>query len=376
MEFDAGKEREHYGIIFSVIGIILNVALFAGKYMAGMLSGSIAIMADAFNNISDAGSSFMTLAGFLYAAKKPDNEHPFGHGRFEYISGFVVSVTIMLMAFELGKSSVKKIFHPEEIETQTVVIVILIVSIVIKLIMVMYNRVVGNRIGSAAMKATAVDSLSDSIATGVVLIGVFVMKYTGVNIDGAAGLFVALFILAAGIKSAKETMGLLMGQPPSEDFVSAVQSIVLSHCEILGIHDLVVHDYGPGRIMISLHAEVPGDSNIFMIHDVIDSAEKELKEKLGCEAIIHMDPMETDNEKTNEMRERVANVISGVDGRISIHDFRMVQGETHTNLIFDAVVPYSVKKSDTVIRKEMIAAIKAIDERLEPVITIDKSFVK
>jgi cation diffusion facilitator family transporter len=373
---DEKKQRQAYGTLCSITGIFLNIILFVIKYIAGVLSGSIAIIADAFNNLSDAGSSFITLVGFLFAGKKPDTDHPFGHGRFEYISGFIVSMLILFMGYELGKSSVNKIIHPENIETGFITIVILVISITVKLYMALYNSTIGKKINSAAMKATSVDSLSDTLATFMVLVSMLIVKFTSINLDGIFGLIVAIMIGIAGIKSAKDTIDPLLGQLPDDEFVKEIERIVMSHEYIIGIHDLVVHDYGPGRRMISLHAEVPGNINIYSLHDVIDVTERELFEALSCEAVIHMDPIEVDNEVIKAMKVKVADKVAEIDTRITIHDFRMVQGETHTNLIFDAVVPYEVKMKDAEVKDMIKEKIKTIDEKLIAVITIDKSYVK
>ena len=367
--------RQIYGTLCSVVGIVLNVVLFAGKYFAGVISGSIAITADAFNNLSDAGSSFITLIGFRLAGKKPDVDHPFGHGRFEYISGFIVSVAILLMGFELGRTSISKIISPEAIDTSIVAIVILIASILVKLYMVVYNRRIGEKIKSAAMKATAMDSLSDVLATTFVLVSVLVMKITDINIDGYSGIVVALFILFAGYSAAKETIDPLLGKTPEPEFVQAIRDIVLDHKDVVGIHDMVVHDYGPGRVMVSLHAEVPGNGDIFELHETIDHIERELHEKLGCSAVIHMDPIETDNEIVNAVRKKVENGVLGLIENTSIHDFRMVQGPSHTNVIFDVVVPYSVKASDEEIKKNIQQMVREIDNTYFAVVDIDRAYV-
>lgn len=367
--------RQIYGTLCSVVGIVLNVVLFAGKYFAGVISGSIAITADAFNNLSDAGSSFITLIGFRLAGKKPDVDHPFGHGRFEYISGFVVSVAILLMGFELGRTSISKIISSEAIDTSIVAIVILIASILVKLYMVVYNRRIGEKIKSAAMKATATDSLSDVLATTFVLVSVLVMKITDINIDGYSGIVVALFILFAGYSAAKETIDPLLGKTPEPEFVQAIRDIVLDHKDVVGIHDMVVHDYGPGRVMVSLHAEVPGNGDIFELHETIDHIERELHEKLGCSAVIHMDPIETDNEIVNAVRKKVENGVLGLIENTSIHDFRMVQGPSHTNVIFDVVVPYSVKASDEEIKKNIQQMVREIDNTYFAVVDIDRAYV-
>lgn len=377
--FIRGKEgsakRKAYGTLCSIVGILLNVFLFAGKYFAGLISGSVAITADAFNNLSDAGSSFITLVGFLFAGKKPDPDHPFGHGRFEYISGFVVSIAILLMGFELLRSSVDKIIHPEPVDTSILTMVILLVSIAVKLYMAFYNRSVGRKIGSAAMEATAIDSLSDSVATTVVLLAMLVMRFAGINIDGVCGLLVAVFILYAGIRAAKETLDPLMGLAPDKEFVEQVEQIVLSHELIKGIHDLAVHDYGPGRRMISLHAEVPGNHDIFEIHDLIDRIERELDEKLVCEAVIHMDPIETDNEEVARMRDLVAGQVRLIDDRMTIHDFRMVTGNTHTNLIFDAVAPYDLKMSTEQVKHKIEELVQDLEGNYYAVVHIDQSYI-
>ena len=369
------KTRQIYGTVCSIIGIMLNVCLFAGKYFAGAISGSIAIMADAVNNLSDAGSSFITLIGFRFAGKKPDVDHPFGHGRFEYISGFVVSMAIIMMGFELIKSSFAKIITPVKIETGILSMIILVVSILVKLYMAYMNRSIGNKINSSAMKATAVDSLSDACATFFVLVSMIVIRVSGLNIDGYVGVLVSLFIFYAGYNAAKDTIDPLLGKNPEPEFVEAVKNIVMSHENVVGIHDMVVHDYGPGRVMVSLHAEVPGDGDIFELHDAIDHIERELTEELGCSAVIHMDPIETNNEIVNALREKVnEGVVLLIEGA-SIHDFRMVQGPTHTNLIFDVVVPYGVKESDEQLKEKLSKMVQIIDETYFTVINIDRLYI-
>ena len=367
--------RRAYGTMCSLYGIFLNLLLFAGKYIAGLISGSVAITADAFNNLSDAGSSIITLLGFAIAGKKPDPDHPFGHGRAEYLAGLVLSGVIILMGFELVKSSFEKILHPEPISSGLLPAVILVCSILVKFYMCLYNRSVGKKINSAAMQATATDSLSDSIATTVVLLSMGISYFFHVNIDGYAGLLVAVFIIYAGFNAAKDTVSPLLGQAPDPEFVQQVADIVTAHPEVVGIHDLAVHDYGPGRVMVSLHAEVCGDGNIFDLHDAIDTAETELKEQLGCIATIHMDPIEADNTEVSQMRAAVSEKLKELDNVISIHDFRMVPGPTHTNLIFDAVVPADYKKSD----EELAASIRQHIHQTWPdryaVVNIDHSYI-
>lgn len=367
--------RRAYGVLCGAVGILLNALLFAGKLFAGTLSGSIAITADAFNNLSDAASSLITLIGFRMAGQKPDPEHPFGHGRIEYISGFIVSMAILLMGFELLSSSVQKIVSPEPVSFSPLAAGILVASIAVKLYMCFYNRRVGKKIDSAAMRATAMDSLSDSVATAVVLVAMLVGHWTNLMIDGWCGLLVALFILYAGVNAAKETIGPLLGQPPTREFVEQIEQYVLSYDSVVGLHDLIVHNYGPGRTMISLHAEVPVTADILEMHDMIDNIEHGLRERMGCEAVIHMDPVVLDDERLSALRETVRGLAAEIDPVITIHDFRMVSGPTHTNLIFDAVVPYKFRLSDEEVRRQLSERIRALDGNYYAVIDIDKSYV-
>lgn len=339
------KKRRVYGTLGAVVGIFLNICLFTGKYLAGFLSGSIAIMADAFNNLSDAGSSFISLIGFVFSGKKPDLDHPFGHGRIEYLAGLGVSFLILLMGVELAKNSVQKILHPVSVQISTLSIAVLSASILVKLYMAYYNHAIGKKIRSATMAATATDSLSDAAATTVVLLAMLFLAVTGINIDGYCGILVAVFILAAGVGAAKETVSPLLGQAPDPEFVKEIKELVMQHEEVLGIHDMAVHDYGPGRVMVSLHAEVSGDGNIYELHDLIDRIERELKEKLHCETVIHMDPIDVGNVKTVEMKEEMVKLVKAIDERLTIHDFRMVTGTTHHNMIFDVVIPADFKLS-------------------------------
>ena len=371
---DETRMRRAYGVLCGAVGICLNVLLFAGKFFAGLLSGSIAITADAFNNLSDAGSSFVTLMGFHLAGQKPDADHPFGHGRLEYLSGLVVSMLIILMGVELGKSSVGKILHPEPVDSGVLVVVILCASIAVKLYMFFYNRRLGKKLGSTAMEATAMDSLSDSVATSAVLLATLVGRFTDLMIDGWCGLLVTVFILWSGISAAKETLDPLLGTPPTAELVDRIRSLVLAHKGIIGIHDLIVHDYGPGRMMISLHAEVSASGDVLELHDEIDNVENELREKLGCDAVIHMDPIVTDDGVTEETRQRVASLVHCIDDAISIHDFRMVKGPTHTNVIFDAVVPFGFRLNDEEVAKKIRTAVRALDGNYYAVVKVERSY--
>ena len=371
---DEAALRKEYGILCGAVGIALNVLLFAGKFFAGTLSGSIAITADAFNNLSDAGSSFVTLLGFQLAGQKPDSDHPFGHGRIEYLSGLAVSMLILLMGFELAKSSLDKILHPAPVDSSWLVIAILCVSIAVKLYMSFYNRSLGKKLNAPAMLATAADSLSDSVATTAVLIATLVGRFSGLMIDGWCGILVAAFILWSGFNAAKDTINPLLGTPPTHEFVDQIKHLVMAHPAIIGIHDLIVHDYGPGRVMISLHAEVSASENVLELHDEIDNVESELREKLGCEAVIHMDPIVTDDGVTGETRKRVASLVHCIDDEINIHDFRMVAGPSHTNVIFDAVVPYGFRLTDSEVEEKIKTAVRTLDGNYFAVVKVERSY--
>ena len=351
--YDSPAVRQAYGVLSGAVGIGLNILLFLGKWIAGTLSGSIAITADAFNNLSDAGSSIITLIGFRLSGQAPDPEHPFGHGRMEYISGLLVSVAILVMGFELIRSSFGKLRDPELIESSALVLGILLASILVKVYMFYYNRSLSKKLDSAAMKATSVDSLSDTVATTLVLIATVISKYTGLILDGWFGILVGIFIVYTGGSTLKETIDLLIGQPPKKEFIDEIREIVLGHSLVYGVHDLIVHDYGPGRRMISLHAEVAVDGDIQDIHEQIDHIEHELQEKLNCSATIHMDPIVTDDKEVLEMKAKVEAMVQSLDEAFSMHDFRMVKGTTRTNLIFDVEVPRKTSLTDNEIMNRL-----------------------
>ena len=373
---DKGKLRQSYGMLCGIVGVMFNVFLFIGKFLAGTISNSIAITADAFNNLSDAGSSIVTLLGFKMAGAKPDTEHPFGHGRIEYISGLVVAAAILLMGYELIRDSVGKILHPEETVFNALVAVILIASILVKLYMAYYNHNIGKKLDSAAMRAVATDSLSDMVATTAVLLASVFTHFTGYKIDGYCGLVVGLLVGYAGFDAARETLNPLLGQPPAHEFVEKIDEIVMAHPEVCGMHDLIVHDYGPGRKMISLHAEVPAEGNILELHDVIDNIENELRRTLGCEATIHMDPIVTSDEHVSETKSAVSSLIKAIDKDLSIHDFRMVVGETHTNLIFDILAPFGFRLSDEELLTEVLQAVREhFGENYYVVTKVDHSYI-
>lgn len=367
--------RERCGMASGGIGIALNLLLCIGKFAAGVISGSISVMADAFNNLTDAASSVVTLIGFRLAGQKADDEHPFGHGRMEYLTGLIISMLILLVGFELGKSSVEKILHPADVSFSILSTAILLASIFVKLWMCFFNRALAKKIGSAALAATATDSLSDVVATSVVLVGLIISHFTGLLIDGWLGAVVTVFILRAGLGAIKDTLDPLLGQAPDPALVRAVQDTVLSHDEIVGIHDLIIHDYGPGRRMLSLHAEVPADADIMAAHDVIDHIERELRDTYAVEAVIHMDPIVVGDEYTDRIRKLVAEKAAQIDPAISIHDFRITHGPLHTNLIFDMVVPHSCKLNNDEVRAAIDAAMKAEDEHYFTVVEIDRSYV-
>ena len=368
------KVRSAYGYLCGAVGIVINILLFGGKFLAGTISGSVAVTADAFNNLSDAGSSCISLIGFRLASQKPDPHHPFGHGRFEYIASLIISMVIILMGFELGKDSVGKIIAPEEVEYSAITFAVLIVSILAKFYMFIYNRAIGKKIDSATLKATATDSISDTVSTFAVLVSAVLGRIWGITIDGWVGLVVAGFIMFAGISSAKETIDSLLGTPPEEEFCKKIQDIVLSHEGMIGIHDMLVHNYGPGRVFISLHAEVPSDGNFVEIHDTIDNIEHDIMNELGCLATIHMDPVDVRDEETAMMKAKVSEIIKETDPCITFHDFRMVSGPTHTNVIFDIVVPHDYKMSDEEIANLLAESIHNHNEKYFAVIEVDKDF--
>lgn len=325
--------REKYGVLSGAVGIVLNLLLSAGKFFAGVVTGSIAITADAFNNLSDAGSSVVTLVGFKLAGQKADDGHPFGHGRAEYLAGLLVSLMILLVGLELGKTSIGKILHPEAVDFSPVSVAILAASILVKLWMGHFNRTLGKKLGSAAMAATAADSLSDVVATSAVLAGTLAGHFAHLSIDGWAGAVVAVFILKAGWGAAKDTINPLLGASPDPELVHAIREVVLSHPQVVGMHDLIIHDYGPGRRLCSFHAEVPQDADILEAHDAIDHIEREIQQKFGIETTAHMDPIATDDESVNRLREQVAALARAVEPEMTIHDFRVTKGPQHTNLI-------------------------------------------
>lgn len=378
-DYDNPLTRRAYGILCSILGILLNVLLFAVKLIVGLITGSISIMADSYNNLSDAGSSLLSLFGFKFAGKKASDDRPFGHGRIEYVTGLIIAIIIVVVGISTLKDSisniVNKVTPDANAYSNVTALVIIGITILVKVYMIIYNKYYGKKINSMAMKAVGTDSLTDVISTSLVLCCAILYNFSGINLDGYCGAIVSLFILYSGISSMKETIGDLLGKRPDKEIVNKIYSIVLNHNEILGVHDLVVHDYGPGKFMISLHAEVSGEEDIYKLHDVIDNAMTELDNALGCVSIIHLDPICTSDEKVTEARIAVAKLVKKIDDRITVHDFRMVEGPSHTNFIFDAVIPHDLKRSDSDIKKSITTLIENSFENTNAVIKIEKSFI-
>lgn len=372
------EQREAYGIKCGITGIVLNVLLFTGKLLAGIFSKSVAVIADAFNNLSDAAASVVTVAGFKLSGKKPDADHPFGHGRMEYIAGLIVSFLILMVGLELLKSSVESILHPEKTDSSIFTVCALVASICVKCIMYVYNHVIAKKICSPAMEATAKDSLNDCISTSVVLVTVivnyFVPDFT-LPLDGIAGLIVAVFILRSGYEAAKDTVDPLLGVKADPEFVKEIESCVLEHKPISGIHDLIVHDYGPGRLMISLHAEVPGNENIFDLHEIIDETEYEISERFGCHVTIHMDPVDVTNPELDTLKAYIKKVAAKIDEKLTFHDLRIVPGQGHTNVIFDIVRPNDCSLSEEDLKLVFRKAIFDYNKVYFAVINIDNPYV-
>lgn len=374
-EIDNPDVRAGYGNMSGAVGIFLNLCLFGAKLIAGIFSASVSVIADAFNNLSDAGSSVVTFLGFKLAGRPADKEHPFGHGRYEYVAGLGISVVILLMGIELIKSSAEKIVKPEsDTEINVLSLCILAISVAVKLWMFFFNKSLYKKINSSALRATALDSLTDCIATTVVIMGLGISYYTEINIDGWLGIAVAIFIIFTGISTFRESLSPLLGNAPDAEFVDGIRETVLNDEMIVGIHDLIVHDYGPGRRIISLHAEVPCDQDIIKAHDAIDLVEKTLERKYNCLATIHMDPIALNDRYVNELKYNIAEKVAEVDENLSIHDFRVVKGETHTNVVFDLVVPYKFRFNNNIVRELVSQKVNELDPTLIPVMHIEKSF--
>lgn len=370
---DAATRRK-YAVLCGSLGVALNIMLFAGKLAVGAMTGSIALTADAFNNLSDAGSSAITIFGFKLAGKAADREHPFGHGRIEYLAGLFVAAAIIVMGVELGVSSFENILSPAPVEYSTAAVIVLCASIAVKLYMAYYNKKIGKQIFSATLLAAGTDSMSDVAATLLVLVSVIMARFTAFPVDGYAGLAVAAFILISGIKAGRDTVAPLLGAPPTREFVEETYRIVLSHSPIMGVHDLRVHNYGPGRVIISLHAEVPCDSSLTLVHEVIDNVEYDLSVALDCEAVIHVDPIDTADDELNRLRAQVAQILNETDAGLTMHDFRTVRGKSHLNVIFDIVSPAECTIDDDRLKATIESRVDALSENYHCTVKIDKSF--
>ncbi|HHU56616.1 MAG TPA: cation transporter [Acholeplasmataceae bacterium] len=372
-EINNNKVRQKYGLLSSIFGIITNVFLCIIKVIIGILATSIAIIADGINNLTDGASSITTLIAFKMSSKEPDSEHPFGHERLEYVSGLIVSILIIVIGILFAESSIKKIISHGtiNIDNFNILIIILLISILIKLWQFFAYRYTGKKIKSHSLLATATDSFNDVIATSVVLISIIFYKFTSINIDGYMGLGVALFIIYSGIKLVKEATSPLLGEAPSKDLVNLVTKKIKEYEGVLGIHDLVIHSYGPARTYITVHVEVDADIDISKSHDLIDQIEREFLESLNINLVIHMDPINLKDPLTQKLKEKVEKIIMEIDENIRMHDFRIVKGVTHTNIIFDIVVPFDFYIKDIKIINLISEEIKKIDNHYNPIITVD-----
>lgn len=367
------KVRGAYGRLVGIVGILCNLLLFTGKLLAGFLSGSVAVTADAVNNLSDASSSLVTLIGFKLAERPADNEHPYGHARIEYLSGLAVAVLILLIGLELGKSSVEKIIKPETVDFSALTVVVLLGSILIKLWMALFNRTLGKRIRSKTLFAAAADSRNDVVSTAAVLLGCLIGHFFHLRIDGYIGLLVAVFILHSGWSIAKDTISPLLGEQADEELIQSISKLVLSHEKILGIHDLMVHDYGPGQCFASVHAEMDSREDPLACHDIIDDIERDALRELRVHLVIHYDPIVTCDKELNHMRMLVEREIHEIDPSLSLHDFRMVRGPGHTNLIFDLVIPYEMANRKVELKRRIDERVQFENKRYYTVITFDEA---
>ena len=367
--------RGMYGILSSATGIVVNILLSIVKLVIGIIANSISIISDALNNITDVGSSVVTMIGFKISQKKIDKDHPWGHGRMEYITAFIVDIIILMVGFELLKSSIDKIIHPELPAVNNVTIIILVIAVLTKLWLFLFYKKIAKMIDSNAIKGNAYDSISDSISTLVVLISAVVAKLCGVSIDGYASLIVSVFILFTGYKAIKETVDLLLGMKPDPEFIKDIEDEAKKYEMISGIHDIMVHDYGPGRKIVSFHAEVPADGDICKVHDIIDQMEQDLFEKFNCITTIHMDPIVVDNKEINDMRDFTEKIVKELNSEFSIHDFRMTDGGKRVNLIFDLVVPRDKEYDKEEIIKNVQQKIHEKDKKYFAVIKVETSYI-
>lgn len=370
------KVRGQYGMVSGFVGIAVNVILCLAKFFVGTLTNSIAITADAVNNLSDAGSSAVTIFGFKMSSRPADEDHPFGHGRIEYITAMIVSFIVMFMGVELGIQSVDKIRNPENVSFSIVGAVIIGISILGKLWLALFNRKLGKKINSPAMSAVVADSLSDIAATSVTLIALVLSNFfPNLHIDGYLGIIVACFVLKAGIEIFKDTLGELIGKPPTKETVDEIEEFVMKYDHVVGIHDLMLHNYGPDRFFGSIHIEMPAKLDVLVGHDIIDNIENDIYKELGIQMTVHYDPVETDNELVAELKAFTKEVIESIDPGFSFHDFRIVEGNTHTNIIFDLIVPRKYPKGKDQIIAEITNKIREKYNYCFTVINVEHSFV-
>lgn len=368
--------RKKYGFLSGITGIVLNILLFTGKLLAGIFSGAISIIADSLNNLSDAGSSIVNMVGFKIALAPPDKEHPFGHGRAEYVSGLAISFIIMLMGVELARSSFEKIFNPEALNVNTFTFVTLILAVAAKLWMFVFNRKLGKKINSVSLNAVATDSISDAVATTAVIIGMIVTFVFKINIDGFMGLLVSCFIIYSGIKTAKESLSPLLGQMPEKTLVEDIKAMVCGYEGIIGIHDLIVHNYGVGKSYVSFHAEVSSSMELTEAHRLIDIIEKDFKEKFNCTVTIHIDPVDLNDSESALLCKKVNEIVRNIDQSLSIHDFRVLKDKGEKSVVFDLALPYKFKYSDIDIRNMVSSAISEIDEKANIIINVERQLAE
>lgn len=366
------KSREQSGTFASIVGIFANIFLAAGKIIVGALFGLISVMADGLNNLTDCGSSVVSLVSFKISSKPADKEHPYGHERIEYVCSLAVSFVILLIAFELLKESITKIINPQSFNFSIIVIITLIVSILIKLLMFIYYRTVANKIDSDLLKATSIDSLSDCISTSTVLISILISHFANINIEAYAGILVAIFIAVAGFKILKEMVSKLIGQAPDKAIFDSVKQRILAHKDVLGIHDLNIYSYGPNKYFASVHIEIDATTDSLVAHELVDEIEREFLTKTNIVLTGHHDPIVTNDEEVTLMQEKVSNIVTEIDNRFSIHDFRMVKGPTKTNIIFDVAIPFDTTLPEEEITKIIKKQIALIDKKYQPVIVIEK----
>ena len=370
------KVRGNYGKLAGITGIICNLLLFSAKLFGGIISGSISITADAVNNLSDSAASIITLIAFWLSEMPADEDHPYGHARYEYISGVIVSCMIIVIGFQFLVSSVQKIFNPSEVEYNILFWIILVVSMIIKLWLIVFNTKIGKIISSTSLSATAADSRNDVIITGVVLVSALFSHFSKITIDGYMGVLVAVFILYSGIGLIRQTLSPLLGEAPENALVEQIQKKIQSYETVIGIHDLIVHNYGPKRCFVSVHVEFPADQDIMISHDIIDNMERDFASEMQISLVIHLDPVITDDPALNEWKEKVFEIIKNISPELNIHDFRMVRGISHNNLIFDAVVPPGFKIANKILREQISEQVKLIDSDYFCVITVDRSYIK